>query len=132
MNGIAVRKAGAARPCGTIVYKMDLYLHALLFAHVLACRAALQEDCPLFSEGHDRHSVLQAAAMAAKWWEPARDALDTMVLNAAALHELEPYSHVDYMPFDPAVKVSHMHCLPQVSICLIRHFARFVLTWLPT
>lgn len=58
----------------------------------------------MFSEGQDRHSVLRAAAMAAKWWEPPRDALDTMVLNAAALHELEPYSHLDYMPFDPAVK----------------------------
>jgi hypothetical protein len=65
----------------------------------------MQEECPVFSEGHDRHSVLQAAAMAARWWEPARDALDTMVLNAAALHELEPYSHVDYMPFDATVKV---------------------------
>ncbi len=50
--------------------------------------------------------MLQAAAMAAKWWEPARDALDTMVLRSARLHELEGYRHVDFMPFDPAVKVS--------------------------
>ncbi|CAL8471949.1 g11491 [Coccomyxa elongata] len=64
----------------------------------------IQEDCPLFSEGVDRHSVLQAAAMAAKWWEPPRDALDAMVLNAAALHELEDYSHTDFMPFDPSIK----------------------------
>lgn len=66
----------------------------------------MQDDCPLFSEGVDRHSVLQAAAMAAKWWEPPRDALDAMVLNAAALHELEGYSHTDFMPFDPSIKVS--------------------------
>ena len=64
-----------------------------------------QEDCPVFSEGVHRHAVLQAAAMAAKWWEPPRDALDAMVLNAAALHELEGYSHTDYMPFDPSIKV---------------------------
>ena len=66
----------------------------------------VQDDCPVFSEGEDQSSVLQAAAMAAKWWEPARDALDTMVLNSARLHELEGYRHVDFMPFDPAVKVS--------------------------
>ncbi len=59
----------------------------------------------MFSEGVHRHAVLQAAAMAAKWWEPPRDALDAMVLNAAALHELEGYSHTDYMPFDPSIKV---------------------------
>ena len=58
----------------------------------------------MFSEGQDRASVLRAAAMAAKWWEPPRDALDTMVLRAAALHELEGYSHLDFTPFDPALK----------------------------
>ena len=60
----------------------------------------------MFSEGEDKHTVLQAAAMGTKWWEPARDALDTMVLNAAALHELEGYQHTDFMPFDPSIKVS--------------------------
>lgn len=66
----------------------------------------VQEDCPVFSEGEDQHTVLQAAAMATKWWEPARDALDTMVLSAAHVHQLEGYQHTDFMPFDPAVKVS--------------------------
>ena len=65
----------------------------------------------MFSEGEDKHTVLQAAAMGTKWWEPARDALDTMVLNAAALHELEGYQHTDFMPFDPSIKVS-THSLP--------------------
>ncbi|EIE23688.1 plasma-membrane proton-e [Coccomyxa subellipsoidea C-169] len=64
----------------------------------------IQEDCPLYAEGEDRHSVLQAAAAAAKWWEPPRDALDSMVLKAAALHELEGYTHLDFTPFDPAIK----------------------------
>ena len=66
----------------------------------------VQEGCPVFSEGEDQHTVLQAAAMATKWWEPARDALDTMVLSAARTHQLEGYQHTDFMPFDPAVKVS--------------------------
>ena len=48
--------------------------------------------------------TLQAAAMAAKWWEPPRDALDTMTLGAADLEALKPYKHLDFMPFDPQVK----------------------------
>jgi H+-transporting ATPase len=68
--------------------------------HVIA-----QADCPVFAEGLDRHAVLQAAALATKWWEPARDALDTMILNAANLSELAPYSHTDFTPFDATVKV---------------------------
>ena len=35
-----------------------------------------QADCPTFSPGQSRTNVLQAAAMAAKWWEPPRDALE--------------------------------------------------------
>ena len=66
----------------------------------------------MFSEGEDQHSVLQAAALATKWWEPARDALDTMVLHAAQLHELEGFQHTDFVPFDPAVKVESLPCLP--------------------
>lgn len=70
----------------------------------------MQADCPVFSEGEDQHTVLQAAAMATKWWEPARDALDTMVLNAARMHELDGYQHTDFTPFDPSVKVIPYPC----------------------
>ena len=61
----------------------------------------------MFAEGADRRGVLQAAAMATKWWEPARDALDTMILNAAQLEELSTYSHLDFVPFDATVKARH-------------------------
>eukprot|EP01039_Chlorochromonas_danica_P022356 gene22356-biopygen7779 len=42
--------------------------------------------------------------MAAKWHEPARDALDTMVLGQADLPSLDVIEQLDYMPFDPVVK----------------------------
>lgn len=42
--------------------------------------------------------------MAAKWWEPPRDALDTMVLGAADLDALKGLRHVDFTPFDPTLK----------------------------
>ncbi len=64
-----------------------------------------QADCPTFSPGQSRSSVLQAAAMAAKWWEPPRDALDTMVLGAADLDALSGLRHIDFTPFDPTLKV---------------------------
>ena len=44
------------------------------------------------------------AALAAKWWEPAKDALDTLVLNSVDRVELDPYEHTDYVPFDPIIK----------------------------
>ena len=47
----------------------------------LRCLAFLQDHCPIFRSGENRESVLAAAALAAKWTEPAKDALDTMVLG---------------------------------------------------
>mmetsp|Transcript_36304 Transcript_36304/g.43876 ORF Transcript_36304/g.43876 Transcript_36304/m.43876 type:complete len:903 (+) Transcript_36304:236-2944(+) len=64
----------------------------------------LQEDMPLFAKGIERHDVLVAAALSAKWKEPPKDALDTLVLNALDLQPLDKYMQTDYMPFDPTVK----------------------------
>jgi H+-transporting ATPase len=64
----------------------------------------LQAELPIFEEGINRHDVLQAAALAAKWKEPPRDALDTLVLKAIDLAPLDEYEQIDFVPFDPAVK----------------------------
>ena len=64
----------------------------------------LQRDLPTFAPGVDRAEVLKMAALAAKWWEPPKDALDTLVLNAVNTAELDEYEQTDYLPFDPAVK----------------------------
>lgn len=45
----------------------------------------IQEYCPTFVPGFDKDRTLVFAALAAKWKEPPRDALDTMVLKAANL-----------------------------------------------
>ncbi len=44
--------------------------------------------------------------MAAKWWEPPRDALDAMVLGAADLGSLAGLRHTAFTPFDPTLKVA--------------------------
>ena len=64
----------------------------------------LQEDLPIFVKGLNRDDVLQLAALAAKWWEPPKDALDTLVLNAVDIRTLNDYDQTDYMPFDPTIK----------------------------
>merc|ERR1719324_2317595 len=64
----------------------------------------IQQDCPVFSAGEDRESVLVYAALAAKWREPPRDALDTMVLGAANLDRCDANKQLEYKPFDPRVK----------------------------
>lgn len=64
----------------------------------------IQDECHMFTKGEDRASCLQLAAMAAKWREPPRDALDTLVLGAADLVALKDVEQLDYLPFDPNTK----------------------------
>ena len=42
----------------------------------------LQEYLPTFVPDVTRKKCVELAALAAKWWEPAKDALDTLVLNS--------------------------------------------------
>ncbi|GLD93772.1 hypothetical protein PINS_up002377 [Pythium insidiosum] len=64
----------------------------------------LQDDLPIFYPTASREDVLVAAALAAKWKEPPRDAVDTLVLNAIDLRPLDHYTILEHMPFDPIVK----------------------------
>jgi H+-transporting ATPase len=67
-------------------------------------KMVLQDELPTFTDGVTRDEVLKCAALAAKWKEPPKDALDTLVLNAINLAPLDEYEQVDYMPFDPTLK----------------------------
>jgi H+-transporting ATPase len=64
----------------------------------------LQDHTPIFVEGETQETVLLYAAMAAKWKEPPRDALDRLTLGAVNYTLLEPYQQLDYLPFDPQIK----------------------------
>jgi len=44
-------------------------------------KMVIQDDCPTFTPNENKESILFQAALAAKWTEPPRDALDTMVLK---------------------------------------------------
>jgi len=71
----------------------------------------IQKETPVYAEGEDQYSILRYAAMAAKWHEPPRDALDKLTLTAADLASLDlgcsghsGVEQIDFMPFDPTVK----------------------------
>jgi len=67
-------------------------------------KMVLQEDLPTYQEGVSREEVLQMACLAAKWKEPPKDALDTLVLNSVPLEPLDRFEQLDFEPFDPSKK----------------------------
>jgi H+-transporting ATPase len=81
----------------------------------------LQSDSPTFVPGMGQKELLRYAAMACKWDEPPKDALDTLVLQSfdrpsgeilasnsdEASHlatELAPYTLLAHTPFDPSIR----------------------------
>eukprot|EP00388_Colpodella_angusta_P042319 GDKK01055915.1.p1 GENE.GDKK01055915.1~~GDKK01055915.1.p1 ORF type:complete len:610 (+),score=149.53 GDKK01055915.1:48-1832(+) len=67
-------------------------------------KMVIQEETPVYKPGETQYSLLRYAAMAAKWWEPARDALDTLTLNSVDMPSMSAVEQLAYMPFDPIVK----------------------------
>eukprot|EP00601_Ochromonadales_sp_CCMP2298_P028586 CAMPEP_0173333584 /NCGR_PEP_ID=MMETSP1144-20121109/4974_1 /TAXON_ID=483371 /ORGANISM="non described non described, Strain CCMP2298" /LENGTH=910 /DNA_ID=CAMNT_0014278565 /DNA_START=53 /DNA_END=2788 /DNA_ORIENTATION=- len=67
-------------------------------------KMVIQEHTPIYMKGENQYSTLRYAAMAAKWKEPPRDALDTMTLSQADIKSLDDIEQLDFMPFDPIVK----------------------------
>lgn len=68
----------------------------------------IQEETPIYLAGETQYTCLRYAAMATKWQEPARDALDTMTHAAADLDSLDSgdlaVEQIDFLPFDPTIK----------------------------
>ena len=64
----------------------------------------IQEETPIYHPGETQYSLLRMAAMAARWKEPPRDALDTLVLTAVDMPSLSAVEQTDFLPFDPVVK----------------------------
>lgn len=67
-------------------------------------KMVIQEETPIYSEGESQYTLLRYGAMAARWKEPPKDALDTLTLNAVDMKSLDSVQQTDYMPFDPIVK----------------------------
>ena len=67
-------------------------------------KMVIQEETPIYKKGESQYTLLRYAAMAAKWWEPPRDALDTLTLNSVDMPSMSAVEQQAYMPFDPIVK----------------------------
>jgi H+-transporting ATPase len=67
-------------------------------------KMVLQDDTPCYVEGANQETVLVMAALAAKWKEPPRDALDTLIIGSVNMSLLELYEQNDFIPFDPQTK----------------------------
>lgn len=57
----------------------------------------LEESTPVYEEGLMREIILTYAAMAAKWKEPSRDALDRLTVGNVNMELMENYEQVDCM-----------------------------------
>lgn len=64
----------------------------------------IQSEYVSYLQNFDLRELLRHAAMAAKWTEPPRDALDKLVLGAADLKSLADVKSIKYIPFDPTFK----------------------------
>jgi H+-transporting ATPase len=64
----------------------------------------LQDETPIYAPGESQESVLIYAALAAKWKEPPRDALDRLTLGAVKMEQLDHFEQLDFLPFDPTIK----------------------------
>ena len=83
----------------------------------------IQEEIYAYAEGETRHSLLRLCAMAAKWKDPPRDALDKMVLEAVDMKSMESCVQTDYLPFDP---VHSNYQFPQSHVQPIGIFETFL------
>lgn len=66
-------------------------------------------DILIYEDGMGKRDILKHAALAAKWYEPAKDAIDRLVLGdvdktVGLRIELDTYDQLDYTPFDPSTK----------------------------
>ena len=57
-------------------------------------KMVLQDETPVFKAGQTQETVLVNAALAAKWKEPARDALDRLTLGSVNMALLEDYEQL--------------------------------------
>merc|ERR1719162_2079412 len=75
----------------------------------------LFDELPIYEKGISKEDVYTMAALAAKWKEEPKDALDTLVLKNPAMDEqvgrgmtlrqsLDQYTQLKYSPFDPKIK----------------------------
>lgn len=81
-------------------------------------KMVIQDFCPTYVPNETQYSLLRYAAMAAKWKEPPRDALDTLILTQVDMPSMSTVTQLDYMPFDPVLFVYTLCTLCRCCVTL--------------
>jgi H+-transporting ATPase len=98
--------------CGVICTRLAS-LEDLASMSILCCdktgtlttnKMQLREEAPVYYPTENRDSLLRYAAMSTRWLEPARDALDTLILEHVDLNSLHQIEQLNFIPFDPVIK----------------------------
>jgi len=64
----------------------------------------IQDEVSVFTPEDTQYTLLRYGAMAAKWFEPAKDALDRLILSSVDTNSLVLVDLLDHLPFDPTIK----------------------------
>jgi H+-transporting ATPase len=64
----------------------------------------IQEYTPVYKAGETQYTLLRYGAMAARWKDPPKDALDRLVLGTVDKESLNNMEQLAFMPFDATVK----------------------------
>lgn len=77
-------------------------------------KMVIQDHTPAYLAGETQYSILRYAAMAAKWREPPRDALDTLTLTSVDLPSLDkvslPLLTISPLPHSLAMPLPRLPC----------------------
>ncbi len=80
-------------------------------------RMVLQDEAPTYSPGETRETVLVYAALAARWKEPPRDALDRLTLGSVDMDLLVDYEQLGTV-FDECARVAPEIPKSAKSVCI--------------
>lgn len=64
----------------------------------------IQPYTPVYRQGETQYSLLRYAAMAAKWKDPPKDALDRLVLGTVDMKSMDSVEQLAFLPFDSTIK----------------------------
>ena len=86
-------------------------------------RMVLQDETPTYCPGETRETVLVYAALAAKWKEPPRDALDRLTLGSVNMDLLVDYEQTGKLVEDAEKKLYIIHPFHFVGFCIAQRLS---------
>ena len=64
----------------------------------------IQDHTPVYKQGETQYSLLRYAAMASRWTESPKDAIDKLVLGSVDMKSMDAVEQIEYIPFNSITK----------------------------